>query len=102
MAKLELFAVRKNFIDSDSDGCQHWLDNTLISYHSSEDNAEAKIKALLQKEIDDIPGNVLLNDHIDSDYWETVFFNCQNNYLSTDEFGEINPIYYVDYCSTED
>jgi len=40
---MKIFAVVENFLASDTDGWQWWLDKTIISYHQTEKGALDKI-----------------------------------------------------------
>ena len=92
---MEVYQIRENFIESDTDGWQHWIESSPLTMHSTVENAQKQIQKLLNELINSIPANRALNPHIEESYYVTKELNYKNNYFGKDEWGNDEPVYYV-------
>lgn len=67
---MDLFIVKKNFQTSDSDDYDHWVDESYISFHSSNEKALTKIESLIQDELVILSKTKEMNKHINEEHWQ--------------------------------
>jgi hypothetical protein len=82
----KLYQVYENTQQSDGDCWAHWIEKTPISYHSTIEGAERKIKSLLDAKIAEIPRLKELNPHSSEESWlaeEEMFRNNASCYTQS-------------------
>lgn len=65
-----IFIVYKHYVTSDHDGWKYWLEKETISYHSTKENAEDKVKSLVEKN----NGINTISDPEDEEYDNHLYF----------------------------
>ncbi len=84
------YQVYENIQRSDSDCWQHWTEENPISYHSTIEGAERKIKNLLDAKIAQIPRLKELNPHSTEESWleEEALLKNNASWYTQDNNGE--------------
>jgi len=70
-----IYKVYENISRSDSDGWQYWVEERIISYHSTIEGAQKKVKNLITLELD----RLSCIDPSDNFYMESNMSNVSNN-----------------------
>jgi hypothetical protein len=86
----KIFQVYENTQQSDGDCWAHWVEESPISYHSTKENAEKKIKSLLDAKIAEIPRLKELNPGVLEESWlrEEKMFKNNASWYTQDNNGE--------------
>jgi hypothetical protein len=86
----KFYQVYENTQQSDGDCWAHWVEESPISYHSTIEGAERKIKSLLDAQIAQIPKFKELNPHIPEESWleEEALFKNNAAWYTQDNNGE--------------
>lgn len=45
---MDLFIIKHNYITTDHDGWKHWMETSIISYHSTHEKAKIKLAEVLK------------------------------------------------------
>lgn len=92
-----IFSVVKFNQVYDHDQWNHWVDESIISYHKTKDGAEEKVKFLLEKELENLKELIIRNPHICEKVWEERELDISNNIqlikVGTKEDYEQTPFY---------
>jgi hypothetical protein len=79
---MKAFIVFRNYQSCDSDGWNHWVEQSVISYHLSIESANNKIYSLIKATVDEVPNKAKSNPHIiDPNYWDHIICDIENNLI---------------------